>query len=112
MTSVDLLDENCNYEVAMDPAAAMAAAEAAVFAADRVLVRRVPYDGGGEVVEALTTKHTPAWAFLVPFALLPFLRVDRLASITVEPTPSGSVIHARGTLDTSAAQRLRALRAA
>jgi hypothetical protein len=108
-TSVDKLDEHCDYTVAGASAdEALQAAERVLPKSGRVVVRR---DANSAVV-ATTVRHTPAWAWAAAILPVLFVRFDRTATITVTEESGGAVLHARGKLDTRAASRLRALRTA
>jgi len=71
-------------------------------------------------LHADTTNHTPGWALMLiaspvfPIGLILTLAVrkTRHAVITASATPTGSVLHLRGKLDTRAANRIRAMSAA
>ena len=111
--SVDSLDDSCDYPVPVDADDALRAVLGTVPMPGRVSCEQLP-DGS---VRATTTQHTPAWVFaawLLPpvgLALTLAVRVNRTATVTATATPTGSVLHARGKLDTGAASRLRSLRA-
>ena len=102
LSSVDYMDANSNVTVALDQDAALDAAAAAVEAPGRVEVSRVD----GELTVS-TVKHTPAWAVLTIFVF--FIRKTLTATITARQSDGGTVLEARGKLDTTAASRLRAL---
>ena len=112
--SVDSLDDNCDYVVSEDPDDALQAVLETLPMAGRVSCEQLP-DGS---VRATTMQHTPAWVlagWLIPplgITLTLAVRVKRTATVTATATPTGSVLHARGKLDTRAASRLRSLRAA
>jgi hypothetical protein len=107
LSSVDTLDEHCDYPVAMDADSALRTVETVLSKPGRVICESQP-DGS---IKVRTVQHTPAWAFIGLVPLL-FVRRERVADVTVTSAPIGSVVHARGRLDTKAATRLRDLRAA
>ncbi|HUR75854.1 MAG TPA: hypothetical protein VMZ00_16350 [Sporichthya sp.] len=53
-----------------------------------------------------TVKHTPGWAFVLPF-LLPFVRRTKLAELVFTPAEGGTAVTVHGDIDTGAAMRLR-----
>ena len=106
LSSVDYMDANCDYLVAGSESAALDAAAAAVERRGRVAVDRPD----PQTLTVRTVHHTPAWAFFN--VLMPFVRKERVATITAAPGPSGTVLQVRGKLDTRAASQLRALRTA
>lgn len=112
--SVDELDDRCNYEVPMSLPDALAAAAKILPAPDRVIVQSI----GDAELTVTTIKHTPAWVIIgwllppVGLVLTLTVRSDRSSAIKVRAAESGSVIEARGRLDTQAASRLRSLQAA
>jgi hypothetical protein len=107
LTSVDYMDEHCDYVVPLTASAALDAVEKAISRTGRVVAERVSDDE----LRALTVKHTPAWAFAVPLGWL-LIRKDCTANIKVSETETGTVLTVRGKLDTRAASQVRALRAA
>ena len=105
LTSVDYLDDDCNYELLLPPGEALAEIERVLPREGRVTASRTDPN----TVVATTIKHTPAWAWAVPLGPL-FLRTDCRADITVSGDGNRSVARVRGKLDTRAASRIRDLR--
>jgi hypothetical protein len=101
--SVDYMDENSNYDLSMTPEKALETAELALTSHGRVEVRRTERG-----LEVRTVKHTPAWALATLIGWL-FIRQTRNATVTVQESRRGAVLAVRGSLDTRAALRLRAL---
>jgi hypothetical protein len=100
--SVDELDQA--FVVDLPPEEALNAIEAKVprrtwiLKGDRTITTRDP-DGS---LVANTLKHTPAWAFVVPFGWL-LIRRDYQTRITAEPHEGGTLIRVKGKLDSKAA---------
>jgi len=105
-TSTDFMDDHCNYVLPLSVEQAMVALEQALARPGRVECQRA----SETELTVLTVMHTPAWTWVVlwPWLLL-FVRKTRRARATVAASGNRAVVSVRGTLDTAAASRIRAL---
>jgi hypothetical protein len=101
MSSLDHM-EGRTYLVPLPPDEAITAVGYALQAPGRVLCEETP---DGRYVTR-TIKHTPGWAFLLPF-LLPFVRRTKIAELVFAPVEGGTGVTVHGNIDTGAAMRLR-----
>ena len=99
-SSVD--DFDSHFHVDQPPASALAAIATAIPRGSRVFCEQQS-DG---TLLATTVKHTPGWAFAIPFAPL-FVRRTERATISATEHPRGAEVSVIGRLDSTSAHRMR-----
>lgn len=103
MSSMDQM-EGRTYVVALPMDEAILAVGYALQSPGRVVCEQT---ADGRYVTR-TIKHTPGWAFLLPF-LLPFVRRTKTSELLFAPIEGGTGVTIFGAIDTGAAMRLRAM---
>ena len=99
-SSVD--DFDSHFHVDQPPVQTLTAIATVLPRRSRVFCEEQP-DGS---LLATTVKHTPGWAFVIPFAPL-FVRRTERAVITATEHPRGSEVNVVGRLDSTSAHQMR-----